>query len=115
MKSQTRKLPKGQSYPLKPSALEAALTTAGISIDTELIRSPAIIFDAYFWPPNPNVPYERLFVRIGYVPSEQAQAARDRMDREALPALITWICNILAQDPKSPIRSEQQRLDLKIF
>lgn len=115
MKSETAKLPRGESYPLKPSVLDAALTTAGISIDTNLVRSPGKIFDAYFWPPNPNVPYERLFIRIGSVPAEKAQDARDRMKCEVLPALTKWVGDILAQDPKSPIRREQQRLNLMGF
>ena len=54
MKSETAKLPKGQRYPLKPSALEAALAEAHIAIDTHLIRSPGDLFDAFFWPPNDN-------------------------------------------------------------
>lgn len=115
MKSETAKLPTGQSYPLKPSVLKAALTTAGIGIDTYLVRSPGKIFDAYFWPPNQNVPHERLLIRIGSVPAEKAQDARDRMKCEALPKLAKWIGDILAHDPKSPIRREQQRFILKGF
>ena len=115
MKSETAKLPKGQSYPLKPSILEAALVTARIDLDTYLIRSPGKLFDAHFWPPNANVPYERLYVRAGSVPTEQAAVEGDRIEREALPALIEWIGNILAQDPRSPIRREEQCLSLKGF
>ncbi|CAA2144942.1 hypothetical protein [Methylobacterium bullatum] len=113
MMSETAKLPRGQSYPLKPSILEAALTTARLDLDTHLIRSPGEMFDAHFWPPSPNVPYERLYIRVGSVPAEEAQAARDRIEREALPALIEWIGNILAQDPRSPIRREKRYLGLQ--
>lgn len=113
MRSETAKLPGGQSYPLKPSVLEAALATARINLDTHLIRSPGRLFDAHFWPPNANVPHERLYVRAGSVPVEQAKAARDRIEGEALPALVEWIGNILAQDPRSPIRREQQYFSLK--
>ncbi|NKJ03035.1 hypothetical protein FHW92_005146 [Novosphingobium sp. SG707] len=38
--SETAKLPKGQSYPLKPSILKAALVTAQVSVVTHLVRSP---------------------------------------------------------------------------
>ena len=76
MKSETEKLPKGHSYPLKPLMLEAALASAGIDIDVHLRRSPGDLFDAHFWPPNPNVPKERLYVRAGSVPVDRA-AKRD--------------------------------------
>jgi hypothetical protein len=52
MKSETKKLPKGYAYPLRPSFLEAALMDAGLSIDTHLIRSPGDLFDGHFWTPN---------------------------------------------------------------
>ncbi|MCY1640676.1 hypothetical protein [Methylorubrum sp. SL192] len=115
MNSETAKLPRGQSYPLKPSIMEAALKTAHVSIDTHLVRGPGKIFSADFWPPNPNVPHERLYVRIGSVPAEQAQAARDRFERAVVPALVAWIGNILALDPQSPVRREKQRLSLNEF
>ncbi len=115
MRSETAKLPKGHSYPLRPSILEAAFETARVGIDTHLVRSPSKMFDAHFWPPSPDIPYERLYVRIGSVPSEQAQAARDRIERAAVPALVAWIGNILAQDPRSPVRREKQYLSLKWF
>lgn len=112
MKSETAKLPKGQSYPLKPSALEAMLATARIDLDTHLIRSPGKLFDAHFWPRNAKIPHERLYVRAGSVPAEHAAGTRDRIENQALPALVEWIGNILAQDPQSPVRREQQYLDL---
>ena len=115
MKSETAKLPKGQSYPLKPSILEAAITAARINLDTHLIRSPGRSFNAHFWPPNPNVPYERLYIRAGSVPVEHARASRDWIEREALPTLVAWIGDILAQDPRSPVRREKQYLSLNGF
>ena len=113
MKSKTGKLPRGQSYPLKPSTLEAALAGAVIGIDTFLTRGHGELFDAFFWPPNPNVPYERLYIRIGSVASERAAEARLRMEEVMLPGLIQWIADILAQDVRSPVRREQQRLVLR--
>lgn len=110
--SETAKLPKGQSYPLKPSVLEAALATAQVTVVTHLILSPGKLFDAHFWPANSNVPHERLYVRAGSVPSEQAKLARERIEAETLPALIEWIGNILIQDQQSPVRREQQYLNL---
>lgn len=112
MRSETGKLPKGHSYPLKPSTLEAALSGAGIGIDGHLIRSPGELFDAHFWPRNENVSHERLYVRAGSVPSERDAEARLHAENVIVPELVRWIANILAEDTKSPIRREQQVLDL---
>ena len=112
MKSETAKLPKGQSYPLRPSTLEAALVSASVEVDTHLIRSPGNLFDAHFWPPNENVPYERLYVRAGSVLAVEAADARAWIETVAIPALIEWISGILSQDPASPLRREKQVLNL---
>jgi hypothetical protein len=114
MKSETAKLPKRQGYPLRPSMLEDALKRAGVSIDVHLIRQPGALFDAHFWPPNHNVPHERLYIRVGSVPIEQVSAVRREIETKTLPVLVKWIASILAQDPKSPIRREQQILDLGV-
>jgi hypothetical protein len=113
VESETGKLPKAQSYPLRPSALEAALARAGVEIDTHLIRGPGVPSDAHFLPPNDYVAYERLSIRVGSVPSREAAAARLRFETVALPALVAWIGAILALDIGSPIRREQQYLDLR--
>ncbi|WHO40470.1 hypothetical protein PMI04_007705 [Sphingobium sp. AP49] len=110
MKSATAKLPKGQSYPLKPSRLEEALTSASLSVDVYLTRAPGRFFNAHFWPPSPDIPYERIYIQAGSVPSKEASEARDEVERKALPALITWISDILALDEKSPARRERQEL-----
>ncbi len=112
MQSKTAKLPKGYSYPLKPTALEAALASADISIDLHLMRRPGDLFDAHFWPPNDNVPHERLYVRAGSVPKQGAAEARHRMETVVIPSLVKWIADILAQDTNSPVRREQQVIDL---
>ena len=112
MHSETSKLPKGQSYPLKPSALEAALAHAGIGIDVHLIRSPGNLFDAHFWPPNDNVEYERLYVRAGSVPRELAAHAREHAEAVMVPSLVRWIAAILAYDRNSPTRRAQQVFEL---
>lgn len=113
MKSETAKLPKGQSYPLKPSILEAALANASVEVDTHLIRSPGNLFDAHFWPPNENIPYERLYVRAGSVSIADAANTRDWVETAVIPALIEWVVGILAQDPASPMRREQQALNFR--
>jgi hypothetical protein len=112
-KSETEKLPKGQSYPLKPSQFEAALAAAGISIDTHFMRRPSRrLFDVHFWPPNPNVSYERFYITIGAVPSEDAREVRLRVESILLPQTINWMSEILSLDTRSPIRREQQFIAL---
>lgn len=112
MQSETAKLPKGHSYPLKPTVLEASLASANISIEVHLIRQPGGLFDAHFWPANANVPHERLYVRAGSVPKERAAEARHRMETVVVPSFVKWIADILAQDRNSPARREQQVIDL---
>ncbi len=115
MKSETRKLPKGHSYPFKPSFLAAALERAEINIDIQFIRSPSRrLFAADFWPANRNVSYERLYICAGSVPVERAASARRWAEETAIPQLIQWIAAILAADPKSPIRREEQSIRLAL-
>lgn len=113
MKSETSKLPKGQGYPFKPSTLEAALAEAGVEIDAYLIRGSGDLFYAEFWPPNPNVPYERLYIRTGAMPIADLAQARTKVEISIIPALVDWITRILKQDRQSPIRREKQYLDLR--
>lgn len=64
--------------------------------------------DAHFWPPNNNVPHERLYVRAGTVPCREAADARRLVEQQAIPRLVDWIAGILRLDVKSPIRRKQQ-------
>ncbi|MGF6227694.1 hypothetical protein QFZ27_001649 [Inquilinus ginsengisoli] len=108
MISETAKLPKDQSYVLKPSALASALQAAGVTIDTHFVRAPSRIFiDANFWPPH-NLPHDRLYVTSGTVPREQAERARLFVEHKALPDLAGWIADIMSRDPASPVRREAQ-------
>jgi hypothetical protein len=113
MESKTNKLPKGQCYPLKPTVLAEALARAGIGIHTHLIRAPGTLFDAYFWPPNQNVPYERLYVRIGSVSADRANDARRWAEDVMIAHLIQWIGAIMAADVKSPVRREEQTITFR--
>jgi len=104
------KIPKGSSFVLKSSIFEEALQSAGITTDTHLnhINNPRRLFDAYFWPPNPNVGYERLYVCAGIVPSAEAAAARQFVASQVIPQFIAWASSILAEPQTSPIRRAQQ-------
>jgi hypothetical protein len=111
--STTEKLPKGESYIVSRSRLAVALTTAGLEVATTLRRGRRrIIFDASFYPSGHNFPYERLFIRVGRVPSAEAECIRGIVDREALPRLTDWLKHILRHDVRSPLRREEQRIVL---
>jgi hypothetical protein len=95
-------------YPLQSSALQEALTAAGATVETDLTFSTIRIFlDAHFLPPNPNVPYERLSIRVGAVPASEARAARQFMLEQTIPDLLTWIRELLALPARSPLRRQQ--------
>lgn len=109
MQIEKAKLPKGMSYALRSSVLERAICEAGIDIATTLRHGPNhILFDAFFWPPNPNFPFERLYVRAGAVPASHAHEARLFVESSVIPDLISWLQGILALPSNSPIRRERQ-------
>ena len=103
------KLPTGFSYPLQTSALTAALELANITLDCSLSynRRPSP-FTAHFWPPNENVPYERLYLTVGAVASSVAAQERQNMNEVTLPTFVLWIRAIISQPLDSPIRREKQ-------
>lgn len=112
--SETGKLVRDRSHVLKPSAISQALETAGLTIDTHLVRGLSHGFiDAQFWPAG-RIPYDRFYVTVGTVPRERAQQARLFVEQEALPNLIAWIADILGRDPRSPVRRENQSLRIAI-
>ncbi|WP_368566318.1 hypothetical protein [Pseudoxanthomonas sp. UTMC 1351] len=103
------KIPKGTSFILRSSALLEALTTAGISVETSLQHlNSKIFFDAFFWPPRPNVQHDRFCVRAGSVPASQARPAREFMESIVLPEFIQWAQGILALPQDSPVRRSEQ-------
>ncbi len=109
MDVEKQSLPRGLSYPLKSSMLANALETADIKIATHLVyyRS-GLGTHAQFWPPNENVPYERLYITVTPTRSEESFEARKSMQETGIPELISWIKGILALPPSSPIRREKQ-------
>ncbi len=65
-----------------------------------------------FGRPTRTSPTSGLYVRAGSVESERAAEARTEAETVMLPALVRWIADILAEDVNSPVRREQQALDL---
>jgi hypothetical protein len=108
MHIQKARRPRGMSYPLRSSFIAEALQKNGITLDTQLIYYPGgIFFDAHFWPPSPNVPYERLYVRAAAVPAAQARGARQYIEGTVVPELIAWLQDIISRAPNSPVRREK--------
>lgn len=102
-------LPKGLSWPLQTSALASALEHAGITIDCSVNYTRSVgPLTAHFWPPNPNVDYERVYLTVGAVPSAAAQSEREHMSDRVLPSFVSWLKAIIALSPDSPIRREKQ-------
>ena len=109
MRIQKAKLPRGMSHPLRSSFLADALQKNGITLHTDLNHNPSGAFlDAYFWPPKPYAPQERLYVRAAAVPAAQASVARQHMEDIVIPELIVWILDIISRAPNSPVRREEQ-------
>lgn len=109
MRIEKSPLSKGMSYVLKSSVLERALSEAGIGLDTKLIHgSGGIFFDTYFWPPNQNVAYERLYVRAGAVHTSVSREARLHIEGSVVPEFVAWVKSILVLPNNSPVRREQQ-------
>jgi hypothetical protein len=104
-----KKLSKGLSYPLRASALEAALSGSAIAADAHLIQgSGGKLFECFFWPPSPNVPHERLYIRTAAVPEASASEARVFVEKSVIPEFTAWLMGILALAPNSTVRREEQ-------
>jgi hypothetical protein len=107
--SKREKLPKTMSYPATTSVMKDALAATGVDIETHLIFSRSRIFlDAHFWPPNANIPHERLYIRVGTVPASEARDARAFMSKQAIPALLEWLGALVVLPARSPRRQAEQ-------
>ena len=112
MESRKDKLPKGRSYPLKPSVLEAAIADAGLELPISLTRwdyNKAEGFSATFYPEGSFPEGLRFWVSCGAAPSDRAAEIRDLLETQAIPQFIEWAKEIEGLDVKSPRRREPQR------
>jgi hypothetical protein len=100
------KLAKGRSYVLKTTQLADALADAGIGWRVDLVywtpRAGGSILEGHYWPPSENVPYPRVYVRAGSVPSALRPAAAEALRESALPQFIRWLEALLALPAGSP-------------
>jgi hypothetical protein len=110
------RLKMGMSYALKSSVLERALSQAGIELEVQLIYSAGNpFFSGYYWPPNPNVAHERLYIQAGAVSSEDCSEARQYIESSVMPMFVAWAKSILALPANSPIRREKQHFSSTSF
>lgn len=100
------RLAKGRSYVLKTSQLAEALAHAGIDWHVDLIywspQSGGSILEGHYWPPKHTIPYPRIYIRAGVVPSTMRSAAAEALREIALPRFIGWVRGIMALPERSP-------------
>ena len=111
MRSWQKKPPKGRSYPVRPSVLEAAIAEAGITLPVELARidtSKEAAFSASYAPSDSFPMGEVFLLTCRSVPSERALDVRSALEAEAIPQFVEWAKRIEALDFHSPIRRERQ-------
>jgi hypothetical protein len=101
------KIQSGYSHVLKTTQLEQVLANNGIITDVTLIYTkPQVlgsIFEVYFWLPNRNVDYHRLYVRAGALINKDIQSAREGLINQVLPEFVKWIKGIEQLDKSSTL------------
>ena len=112
MQSTTERLPRGRSYPLKPSKLASAVDDAALRLPVELTRWDKFdaALQARFYPEGewPGKGGEFFWISCKAVPSDQASALRDLLEQDAIPQIVQWAKGIEALDARSPVRREKQ-------
>jgi len=110
-------LPKGMSFVLKSSQLEAVLKVSGLlSVETtfNLHNNQHILFRAYFWPGNRSlnkwIQHDRFYLIAGMVPSHEAYEKRMYVLDQVLPEFVAWAKNLLSYD-----RQSTHRINASVF
>jgi len=101
---QKNKIPKQYSFVLKTKQLEEILLNSNINIHIDLyytFNGIGPIFEVFFYLPNKNNPYIRLYIRTKALPKENISIAREKMEKIILPEFRNWIINILSMPKDS--------------
>lgn len=112
MKSWGEKLPRGRSYPLKPSELEREVVASGLKLSVEFTRWDRFdsVFQATFYPEGSlwdrEGEYFSIYCRA--VPSDHARDANAKLLSDGIPKFLAWAKEIEKLDERSPIRRERQ-------
>jgi len=114
--SEKSKLPKGYGYPLKSSFLQRALSEGGVPFSVHHIqRHPGGSIGVEFWPPNPNVHYERLYITADGVAAADVPRAREALESHIIPDLVAWAQRLASLPVNSPERREKQHFGRNFF
>lgn len=112
MKSRGEKLPRGRSYPLKPSELEREVIASGLRLPVEFTRWDRYdsVLQASFYPEGtwPGKDGEFFWVYCRAVPSAHARQVNAKLLSDGIPRLLEWAAEIEKLDARSPIRREKQ-------
>jgi hypothetical protein len=89
------KLPASLGYPLATSQIEACLQALDLRATPSLhYWTPqrfGSLLQAHYWLPNPRIPQARVYLRVGSIPRESLERARNLASARALPALRRWL------------------------
>jgi len=105
-----------QSYPLKASALEAAIASNAVQTPVSLYQrsetwwTDGVLIRADFYPPGQYYLNETevLHVTCRSVASNDRKTAQAFLEAVALPELIQWIRQLEALPSNSTVRREKQ-------
>jgi len=97
------KLPREQTYIYKTSQIEKVLNENNIETNVYLNYKrfyqncdSKCIFNVLYWLPNENVPYDRFYVSIHALKTDDVKLIMSKMNDIALPAFGKWAKNILS-------------------
>lgn len=62
---------------------------------------------AYYWFPNKNIPYYRIYIQSGSFLSADIKSARKAMSDIVLPEFIMWLNHILSLSENSTLFNVQ--------
>ncbi len=90
------KLPRGFTYPLKSSLLQAACEDIGIELPITLrYRPDANLFVGHYFFPATWQDYECINILSGAVNSHKSLYAREHMSKSVIPGFIAWVDELI--------------------
>ena len=100
---------KGLSYPLKTAQLKAAIEESGIDCNVDLTywtpqrnaEGIDTVLTCEYWLANRHVSYNRFYIRVGTVKSENRKQVELALLAQAIPELIKFILKKVSQPANS--------------